>query len=411
MHRGQVGVLVANAFDLLARQMAGAIGDAKTVFRRAVDQVSGGGQVLSQLFVFGHKLQDFVRGPITVLADQAVDAGIFATGSHAAGQHNQLAAVGDCHSGAINRLVAQPGAVKFCGVQIGDHGLRHFIQDFDVDLYRQFGRLLKTFAVVPYEQPTNGEAVVGGPADDGQHVHNWQIAAEQLFGPVEDPADRRVDLAQSSFDSAGGTDKVGGVDPQWAARADEEVLVVVGHADHLVGHHLAQREDQVVATLADEPVHLGRPGLVEAAAGGLGDKGGGHFAQRDHIVAPVVLPDQRERQPGEHPIELPRLHRKVGAQGGQHVDQAVAVVMVSQAGQPAGLAGGPRKVGRHGQHALPWAQLVETMGQPRLQILVAQLGIRSSLGEIECHGGGDAIFSSEWLFAYDYSGIRVAGSG
>ena len=51
LHRGQIGVLVADPFDLLAGQFAGAVGDAKPLLRRAVDQVGGGRQVCAQVVV------------------------------------------------------------------------------------------------------------------------------------------------------------------------------------------------------------------------------------------------------------------------------------------------------------------------------------------------------------------------
>ena len=41
-----------------------------------------------------------------------------------------------------------------------------------------------------------------------------------------------------------------------AARADEDVLGVPGHADDLVRHDLADGKDEVVPPAGDEPVHL-----------------------------------------------------------------------------------------------------------------------------------------------------------
>ena len=66
-----------------------------------------------------------------------------------------------------------------------------------------------------------------------------------------------------------------------AAGSDEQILVVVGHADHFMGHHLADRENQIVSAFPHQPVELRGPRFAVDALGGFGHDVGGNFADRD----------------------------------------------------------------------------------------------------------------------------------
>ena len=61
-----------------------------------------------------------------------------------------------------------------------------------------------------------------------------------VLGVVQDLAERRVAAAHHPLHAVDGADEVALVDPLRAAGADEQVLVVVGHADHFVRHDLAE---------------------------------------------------------------------------------------------------------------------------------------------------------------------------
>ena len=50
------------------------------------------------------------------------------------------------------------------------------------------------------------------------------------------------------------------MDADRAAGSNKDVLVVVGHAHHLVRHHLADGEDEIVAAIAEQLVDLCGPG-------------------------------------------------------------------------------------------------------------------------------------------------------
>ena len=203
------------------------------------------------------------------------------------------------------------------------------------------------------------------------------MAAEVVLGVVEDAAQGRVGPAHHPFHAVGGADEVALVDARRPAGADEQVLVVVGHADHFVRHDLADREDQVVAALPHQPVELRRPRLAVDALGGLGDELGRHLADGDHVVAPVVDAEQPLGHAGKHAVQLPVGHGDVRAQGRHDVGQPIAEILVGHAGQRPGHAVGPREVGRQRQHPLPRLQPRKRLDQGRAEVL----RVRSVSGE------------------------------
>ena len=77
------------------------------------------------------------------------------------------------------------------------------------------------------------------------HVKIGQLAEVLLFGPVEARPQRRDQIAEVVLDAARGGSHVGGTNQILAAQADEIVLVVVGKAEHLVRHDVADVDDQV----------------------------------------------------------------------------------------------------------------------------------------------------------------------
>ena len=105
------------------------------------------------------------------------------------------------------------------------------------------------------------------------------------------------------------------VDALHPAAADEDVLVVIGHAHHFVRHDLADRKHEVVAAFPDQAIELGRPGAGPDALRRLANELRRDLADGDHAAAPVVLADQAAGQAGEHPLDLPIGHGGVRAQG------------------------------------------------------------------------------------------------
>ena len=81
--------------------------------------------------------QSLGRAPVAVLADQPVDLGVFAELLQPRGEHDQFAAVGHHHARAIDRLVAEPGALEFVRIEIHHDLLQGLVEQVEVHLLRQ----------------------------------------------------------------------------------------------------------------------------------------------------------------------------------------------------------------------------------------------------------------------------------
>ncbi len=113
------------------------------------------------------------------------------------------------------------------------------------------------------KRPRTASLPVSVLAHDGQHIDDGQMLREVVGRVVENGAHRVVGAAHDALHAIDRAQKMRAVDAHDAAGADENILVVVGHADHLVRHHLADGEDEVVAAVAHELVHLRGPLVVE----------------------------------------------------------------------------------------------------------------------------------------------------
>ena len=185
-----------------------------------------------------------------------------------------------------------------------------------------------------------------------------------LGGVVQDFAHGSVDPAHDALDAVDRAEPVRLVDEVPAAGADEDVLAVVGDADDLVRHELADRHDGLPRLLHEEPVHLDAGGEIELALRNAADQLGGHLAQRDHPATPVVDVEAFARHAGEHALDLGRGHRRVRAGRGQHRHLGAGVkALVEQAGQLAGPGVIPRDIRRHEQHAPERAALPQLVEQ------------------------------------------------
>ena len=235
----EVTVLVCDRFDFGLGEVAGAIGDLKTVLGGSVDEVGGGGKVVGEVFVFLNKVHHFGRGAVAVFADEAVDLGVFAKFFDGRGEHGELASSRDRHAGAVDRFVAQPGGLKFGGIEVAENAFRLAVELGEVDLHGESGGRLKGVLSGADVESARGEGAVGAGADYGLHVDDGQVLAVEAFRFVENAAERGVGFAHHTLHAISGADEVGFVDAFLTAGADKEILVSVGHPDHFVGHDLA----------------------------------------------------------------------------------------------------------------------------------------------------------------------------
>src|SRR5690554_7941246 len=89
------------------------------------------------------------------------------------------------------------------------------------------------------------------------------MGCKMIGSIVEDTSHGCVGTSHHPLHAINGTYVVALVDTLTATRTHEDVLVVVGHPHHFVGHHLTDGKDQVEAPLHQQSVYLCRPGEVQ----------------------------------------------------------------------------------------------------------------------------------------------------
>ncbi len=194
-------------------------------------------------------------------------------------------------------------------------------------LKAQRRRELEALGIVADEEAANDEFARVVLADHGLYVDDRQILGEVIAGVVQHAAHGRVGAAHHAFHTVDGAEEVAAVNADGATGADEDVLVVVRHANDFMRNDLSDRKNQVVATVAEELVDLGRPGEVEFAFADFVDEAAGDFAEGDDVVAPVVDAEERAWGGSVHGRYLFVCHGLVSAEGGEDIGEAVAVVL------------------------------------------------------------------------------------
>ena len=149
----QVGIAEVHALDLRLAQVARGVGDREPPLGRAVDQVGGAVGRSWRSGVAAVELHDLGRAHVAVLADQGVHLRLLAEPLQARGDDHQLAAVGDRHARAVDRLVGHPGAGELVGLHHA-HDLRdRLLQHGDVLLPRLPGGAEIRLQVVAHVEP------------------------------------------------------------------------------------------------------------------------------------------------------------------------------------------------------------------------------------------------------------------
>src|ERR1035438_7056041 len=146
---------------LVTHLRTGTIGDAEAAFARTVDQMRRGAEIVAKLRVGLDRSQGLWRALVAVLADEAVNLGVFTELLQAGGEDNQFAAVGHHHAGAIDGFVAQPGALEFVRVEIHDDLLQGLVKLVEIHLLRQARAESECLHVVANIEPAHDHSATG----------------------------------------------------------------------------------------------------------------------------------------------------------------------------------------------------------------------------------------------------------
>ncbi len=221
--------------------MSRRVGNGEPPLRRAIHQVGGGmGQVL-QIGLDPILLHHPRRAAIAILANQPVDVRLFAETFQPRRNDQKLAAIGQGHPRAIDRLVGHPGAEELVGLHHANHFLDRLVEDGDVLLARMPGRRQIGLQIVADVQARVDETICLVASHDDLHIDVGQMLQIALFGQIEDRAQRRQQVAKVVFDAAAGGHDVRRANRRLAGQSDEVVLVVVGKSKHFVRHDYSRR--------------------------------------------------------------------------------------------------------------------------------------------------------------------------
>jgi len=179
--------------------------------------------------------------------------------------------------------------------------LQRLVEHLEVDLPRERGGAVEHLGIVADVQSAHLQPALGVASDHRVDIDDGQVLREMLAGVIQDAADRRVGPPHHAFHAIGGADKMAAVDAVRSPRANEEVFVVVRHADDLVRHDLADGQDEVVAASRNQVGELNRPREIHRSFRNLADKRRGHLAQRRNTGAPVVDAEQPRGTPANIP--------------------------------------------------------------------------------------------------------------
>ena len=225
-----------------------------------------------------------------------------------------------------------------------------------------------------------------------KHVNDGQISQKMIGGVVENLTHGIFSAAHDALHPIHCAQIMAAVDSIAASGADENVLVVIGHANHFMGHDLADREDEIKATTRNEPVHLRRPCIVQLAFRLLINKLRRNFAENLDLRSPVVDVEKLLRHGSEHARDLVGLHGGMCAKRRQNRLHPIAVIFPRIAGQFAGARVQAALVRRHGEHAIPLAEFRHAFRQQLFQ-LREQIGFDTARGAVKAHAVNSTFFS------------------
>ena len=237
-------------------------------------------------------------------------------------EHDEVAAVGESHPGAVDRLVRDPGRRELVGVEPARHAAERRRDELDVAAGRELGGRVVggaarlTGAAAADEDPAVDDALGRVLRHRQDPEHRDPGRQEPVERSVDHVADRTVRVAHDRLHVADGAEKVAAVDREGAAEPDDEVLGEVGHPDHLVRDDLADRHDQV-PWVEQELIDLDRDRSRHPPGRHRRDLLGADLAEPHESFAPPVLENASEGDPvSEEQVRLVRRHRRMGAERG-----------------------------------------------------------------------------------------------
>src|SRR5258708_13913985 len=251
---------------------------------------------------------------------------------------------------------------------------------------------MKALGVVADEKPAHGKSVVSRASDNSEYVDDGQMPQKMIGRVIENIADRILRTAHDALHPINRAQVMAAVYAFSPSGAHQNVLVVVRHADDFMRHDLADRENQIETALCNQPIHLGRPRIVQLAFRLLVDELRRDLAESLHAGSPVMHSEKLCRHGAKHSRDLLGLHGSMRAKSGQNRLQPVAVMLPRVARQVARAGMYTALIGWYNEHAISLPQLRQTDYKQILQ-LCKQIAFDTPSAAAQTHAANSTFFS------------------
>jgi murein DD-endopeptidase MepM/ murein hydrolase activator NlpD len=144
----------ADVLDFGAGNVRDRVGGREAAVGRAVDEVRGSAHVFAKVLILRlfERFERVEPAAVTVFPDQSVASGVLSELRDAGCQNDQLTAVRHRHTRTVDGLVAEPGALKFGGVEVHYAFANAVLDKVDVLFLREPDSLLEHTAGIAEEQ-------------------------------------------------------------------------------------------------------------------------------------------------------------------------------------------------------------------------------------------------------------------
>src|ERR1700733_3370568 len=102
---------------------------------------------------------------------------------------------------------------------------------------------METFGIVSDEKTAYYQALVGRASDYGEYVDNRKMPQKAIGGIIQNIAHWVLGAAHDALDPVNRSQVMTAIDSIAPTGADQNILVVVRHADYFVGDDLAKRKN------------------------------------------------------------------------------------------------------------------------------------------------------------------------